>query len=89
MTRAANKASVVVLAIGEAPESESVGNINSLLLSNGQMQLFQAINATTTPLVTVLVEARPRILGPVAEGSAAVVMAYLPCVYGGPVVAEV
>jgi hypothetical protein len=36
----------------------------------------------------VLVEPRPRILGTIANDSAALVMAYLPCVHGGQAVAE-
>lgn len=80
---------VVVLAIGEAPESETPGSTNDLSMSPSQMALFAALNTTTTPMITVLVEPRPRVLGPIADGSAAIIMAYLPCLHGGQAIAEV
>jgi len=86
---AARDADVIVLAVGEAPESESEGNENSLELSDAQMALFDAVAAAGKPIVTVLVEPRPRILGRVADGSAALLMTYLPCYNGGQAVSEV
>eukprot|EP00744_Colponema_vietnamica_P001187 GILI01001991.1.p1 GENE.GILI01001991.1~~GILI01001991.1.p1 ORF type:complete len:826 (+),score=277.42 GILI01001991.1:345-2480(+) len=86
----AKVASVIVLAVGEAPESESFGNIDDLTISESQLRLFDAIKgASQAPIVTVLVEARPRILGRIADGSTAIMMAYLPCAMGGQAVAEI
>jgi beta-glucosidase len=85
---AAASADVIVLALGEAPESETPGNTPGLELDPAQAALFAAVNATGKPIVTVLVEPRPRILGAVADGSAAIIMAYLPCVHGGTALAE-
>lgn len=85
---AAKAADVVVLAVGEAPESESEGIDNTLELSDSQKRLFEAVAAAGKPVVTVLVEPRPRILGDVALGSEGLVMAYLPCYSGGVAIAE-
>lgn len=85
---AAKEADVIVLAIGEAPESESEGNDNTLEMSDAQVALFEAVAAAGKPIVTVLVEPRPRILGRIALGSDALVMAYLPCYNGGVAIAE-
>lgn len=85
----ASQAAVVVLAIGEAPESETPGNTESLDLDPAQVALFNAVAASGTPIVTILVEPRPRVLGNVATQSAAILMAYLPCYNGGPVLAEI
>jgi beta-glucosidase len=85
---AAKAADIVVLAVGEAPESESEGNDNTLELSDSQRALFEAVAAAGKPIVTVLVEPRPRILGRVALGSDALVMSYLPCYNGGVAIGE-
>jgi beta-glucosidase len=77
------------MAVGEAPESETPGDTQDLTLSPSQMALFGAINATATPLVVVLVEPRPRVLGAIPARAAAVLMAYLPCVHGGQAIAEI
>ncbi len=89
VTAAAQKADVVVLAVGEAPEKETAGDTEDLTLHPAQMALFAALNATSTPLVTVLVEPRPRILGALADGSSAILMAYLPCISGAQGIADV
>jgi len=89
VTSLAAAAHVVIAAIGEAPEAETPGDIQDLDISPSQVALFAALNATTTPVVTVLVEPRPRVLGPIAAASAGLLMAYLPCLHGGHAVAEV
>jgi beta-glucosidase len=87
-TQMASQADVVVLAIGETPEKETEGDIEDLSMSPSQMALFNALQAAGKPIITVLVEPRPRVLGPIATGSAAILMAYLPCTAGGQAIAE-
>eukprot|EP00743_Colponemidia_sp_Colp-15_P001508 GILK01001648.1.p1 GENE.GILK01001648.1~~GILK01001648.1.p1 ORF type:complete len:798 (-),score=157.36 GILK01001648.1:163-2418(-) len=82
-------ADVIILAVGEAPESESVGNINDLTISDSQLRLYDTVAKLNKPIVTVLIESRPRVLGRIATGSAAILMAYLPCTEGGRAVSDV
>eukprot|EP01116_Phalansterium_solitarium_P000233 TRINITY_DN10135_c0_g1_i1.p1 TRINITY_DN10135_c0_g1~~TRINITY_DN10135_c0_g1_i1.p1 ORF type:complete len:776 (+),score=271.65 TRINITY_DN10135_c0_g1_i1:102-2429(+) len=86
---AASAADVVIVAVGEAPESETPGDINDLTMSPAQTTLIQAMQATGKPCVLVLVEPRPRILGALASNASAVLMAYLPGPEGGQAIAEI
>ena len=54
-----------------------------------QLDLLDAVAATGTPVVLVLVEGRPRVLGEHAAGADAIVMAYNPGNEGGQAIAEV
>lgn len=85
---AAKDSDVVVLVVGEPPESESEGDVNTLLLSGPQMELYDAVAAAGKPIVVVLLEPRPRVLGRVADGASSILMAYLPCYHGGQAIAE-
>lgn len=87
--RAAADADVAVIVIGEDAYAEGVGNINDLALPDAQLQLVEAIQATGTPTVLVLVEGRPRLVRRVADSARAVVMAYWPGMHGGEAIAEV
>ena len=79
----------MILCFGEEPEAESVGDINNLTISPYQLELYMQLRAqTTTPIVLVLVEARPRIIDQAAD-SDAILMAYLPSSEGGQAVAEI
>lgn len=93
VSRAARDADVVVMALGEGVEAETGGDINQLDLYEAQQVLFAAVQAavetTAAEIVTVLVEARPRLLGKaIPVESSAILMAYLPCLHGGQAVAE-
>lgn len=88
VTALSKKAAVVVMAVGEPPESETPGDTQALDLSAAQYELYQAVLASGTPFVTVLVEPRPRVISSIATDSAALIMAYLPCVKGGQAIAE-
>ncbi|KAI8375547.1 glycoside hydrolase superfamily [Blakeslea trispora] len=80
-----------VVCIGEHVYSELPGNIHDLTLSQGQIDNFNrlASRAGTKPLITVLVEGRPRVLNSVEAQSDAIVQAYLPGPWGGQAIAEV
>jgi len=81
-------ADVVILCLGEAPEAEVEGNINDLTLSAPQIELYSALSELNVPIILILVEARPRVLGP-ASNSDAIVMAYLPGPNGGKAIAKI
>jgi beta-glucosidase len=87
--RAARDADVVVLCLGEGSYTETPGNITDLTLPEPQLRLAAAIEATGKPVVIVLVEGRPRIISPVADGARAILMAYNPGNEGGTAVADV
>jgi beta-glucosidase len=87
--RAAREADAVVLCVGEASYAETPGNITDLTLSEPQLKLAQAIEATGKPVVLVLVEGRPRVISSIADGAQAILMAYNPSNEGGQAVADV
>jgi len=86
---AAQNADACIVAVGEAPESETPGDTNDLTLSAPQLQLISAISATGCPVILVLIEPRPRILGAAATNASAILMAYLPATEGGQAIAEI
>ena len=87
--RAARDADVAVVAIGEDAYAETPGNIDDLTLPEPQLRLVEAIEATGTPVVVVLVEGRPRVISRVADRARAIVMGYWPGMQGGEALAEV
>jgi len=86
---AATEADAVVLCLAERPSTEMVGDINDLKLPRQQLALAKTVQATGTPVILVLVENRPRIIRPVADGMNAIVQAFEPGPHGGPAIARV
>lgn len=87
--KAAKKADVIVLCLGELSYTENVGNIDDLNLPVAQIQLAQALAKTGKPVILVLAEGRPRIVTDAESLSAATLMAYLPGNEGGDAIASV
>lgn len=87
--RLAADVDVAVVVIGEDAYAEGVGDIADLTLPEAQLRLVEAIQATGTPTVLVLVEGRPRIIRRVADAARGVVMAYWPGMHGGEAIADV
>lgn len=87
---AAREADVAVVALGEGAYTETAGNLeHSLMLPDAQLLLLQEIAATGTPVVLVLIQGRPRTLGPVHEAAEAIVSAYNPGTEGGQAIADI
>jgi beta-glucosidase len=86
---AADKADVVVLALGEPSYTETPGNIANLTLPEAQLKLAETMIATGKPTVLVLIEGRPRIISRVADRIPAIVMAYNPSNEGGQAIADI
>lgn len=79
----------VLLCLGEKPYAESFGNLDSLALEPAQMQLAQAVIAAGKPVILLMLEGRPRLITPIAEQAAGVVLGFLPGMEGGEAIADI
>lgn len=86
--RAARKADIIVVCIGENTYCETPGNINDLNLSSNQKELVRSLAKTGKPIVMVLNEGRPRIINDIEPLAKAVVDIMLPGNYGGDALAS-
>ncbi|CAF3724366.1 unnamed protein product [Rotaria sordida] len=83
-------ASYILVCLGEQAYTETPGNINDLILNDAQLQLVEQLhNRTDKPIITILVEGRPRIIRRIVELSSAIVMMYLPGMEGGQALVDV
>lgn len=86
---AAQAADVVVAVVGDQIELVGEGRSTATLeLVGGQIALLDALAATGTPLVVVLIASKPLVLPPSAMGAAALVWAANPGMRGGQAIAE-
>lgn len=86
---AARRADAVVLALGERPYTEGLGNTSDLTLPDDQQQLVRTAQAGGHPTVLVMIGGRPNIIRTVAEASPAIIWAGLPGYGGGTALAEI
>ena len=84
---AARAADVIVCCVGENSYCETPGNMDDLNLSANQKNLVKALSATGKPIVLVLNEGRPRIIGDIEPLAKAIVDVMLPSNYGGDALA--
>jgi len=87
--KSAENADVILLCIGEPTYCETPGNIASLELDDVQKKLAEVVLATGKPVVTVVIEGRPRIITPIVEKSKGVIVSFLPGMEGGRALADV
>ncbi len=85
---AAQGVDVIIACLGENSYCETTGNIDDLSLSANQCRLVRSLSATGKPIVLVLTEGRPRILGDIEPLCTAAVHTFLPSNYGGPALAR-
>lgn len=78
VVKAAADVDVIVLCIGEDSYTETLGNIDDLMISDLQLQLADAIIGTGKPYVVVYLGGRPRIFTNIAEKASAVILGFLP-----------
>ena len=84
---AARGVDVIVCCVGENSYCETPGNVDDLNLSANQKDLVKALAATGKPIVLVLNEGRPRLIGDIEPLAAAVVDVMLPSNFGGDALA--
>jgi len=86
---AAREADYAVAVVGDRIELVGEGRSTATLdLVGGQIALLDALAATGTPLIAVLISSKPLVLPPSALGAAAVVYAANPGMRGGRAIAE-
>ena len=83
----ARSSDVIVCCVGENSYCETPGNMDDLNLSANQKELVKAVAATGKPVVLVLNEGRPRLIGDIEPLAKAVVDVMLPSNYGGDALA--
>ena len=84
---AARGADVIVACVGENSYCETPGNMDDLNLSANQKALVKGLAATGKPIVLILNEGRPRLIGDIEPLAKAVVDVMLPSNYGGDALA--
>ncbi len=84
---AARRADVIIACMGENSYCETPGNMNDLNLSENQKELVRKLASSGKPVILVLNEGRPRIIGDIEPLAKAVVDVMLPSNYGGDALA--
>ncbi|WP_235209198.1 glycoside hydrolase family 3 N-terminal domain-containing protein [Methylobacter sp. BBA5.1] len=79
----------VLLALGEKPYTETLGNIDSLMLDQGQIDLANAVIATGKPVILLMLGGRPRIITAIADKVPGVILGFLPGMEGGEAIADI
>ena len=83
----ARRSDVIICCIGENSYCETPGNMDDLNLSANQKELVRELATTGKPVILVLNEGRPRLIGDIEPLAAAVVDVMLPSNYGGDALA--
>ena len=69
---------IIVVAIGEEPYTEGVGDRDSLLLSKKDKELLEKVKRSKIPYVVILISGRPMIINKELDNSHAFIAAWLP-----------
>ena len=87
--KAVASSDAVVIAAGEEPYTEFVGNVTNLKLPEDQLDLIRAVNQSGKPTALVLVEGRPRVITDIVDETEAIMWAGLPGFEGAEAIADV
>lgn len=85
----AQKASKIVLCLGEKNYTETPGDISNLYMSKSQVKLALALAKVNKPIILVLNEGRPRLISDFEDKMSAVVQCYLPGNEGGRALVDI
>jgi beta-glucosidase len=86
---AALRADYAVVVVGDTVNLTGEHKSTATLeLQGGQIALLDAVAATGTPMIVVLLNSKPNVLPPSALGAAAIIQAFNPGMRGGRAVAE-
>ena len=86
--KSAEWADYIIACIGENSYAETTGNIADITLSQNQLNLVKALEATGKPVILVLNEGRGRVIYDIVKGAEAIVHTMLPGNYGGDALAD-
>ncbi|KAI0226562.1 hypothetical protein L0F63_000757 [Massospora cicadina] len=80
----------VVLCLGEDHYTEFMGNIDNMELPRGQLELIKTLrNLTDKPIILILSQGRPRVIGDNVENLDAIVTNFLAGPHSGQAIAEI
>lgn len=85
----AQKASKIILCLGEKNYTETPGDISNLYLSPSQVKLALALSKVNKPIILVLNEGRPRLISDFEDKMEAVIQCYLAGNEGGRALADI
>jgi beta-glucosidase len=86
---AAQEADYVIAVVGDNVElTGELCSTATLELVGGQVALLEALAATGTPMIVVLLNSKPAVLPPAALNAAALIQAFNPGMLGGRAIAE-
>ena len=86
---AAKDVDVIVACVGENSYCETPGNLSDLAMSENQRNLVKALAATGKPIVHILNEGRPRLVGDIEPLAKAVIDIFLPGNFGADALANI
>lgn len=82
------RADVIICCIGENSYTETPGNIDDLNLSINQIEMVEYLAKSGKPIILILNEGRPRLIGDIEPLAGAVIHTFLPGNYGGDALAN-
>jgi beta-glucosidase len=86
---AAKNADAIILCLGENSYTEKPGDLHDLYISELQTEFALKLTAAGKPVILVLNEGRPRVIGKFESQTAAVIQTYLPGNFGGDALADI
>ncbi|HLF33749.1 MAG TPA: glycoside hydrolase family 3 N-terminal domain-containing protein [Cyclobacteriaceae bacterium] len=83
------EADAILIVTGEPPYAEGWGNIDDLALQESETRIIRTAIETKRPVILLLLEGRPRIIGDLFDQCQAVIFGGLPGMFGADAIAGV